>query len=189
MDSPLLSAYYGSIGAIDQYYKSQMEMEVVRVLGKDFSNILEEYYGMNDTYGMEKDAKAFYKKHKAEFQKYYEIKDAWQAKTNNAIAAFSAHIPDVNAKIRKDYNSMTAGEGAKSLVEGLTPQREMTALEWQQLLSPEVMRLIADHLMNNTALEYDLREYLDDLAKYTFGYYDADELIQAVGKSLYSFQP
>jgi len=188
MDSPLLSAYYGSLGTIEQYYKSQMRAEVLATVSKDFFDVMEEYYDLQK-YGKEGEADRFYNAHKAEFKKYYKLLDKWQAVIDGAISKFSAHIPDVGAGIRRDFGDAPVGEGARSLAEGLAPEPEISIEEWQYRLTPELFRVVADHILNGTPFDYDIRNRLDDIAKYDLGYYDVDALVQAVGKSLYSFSP
>jgi hypothetical protein len=184
LGSPLLAAYYGSIGTIEGYIKSEMYSEISVELGSDFMDVIEDYNYLK-TYGTEEEVKAFYKLHKADFKRYYAIMDQYQAKIDRAISTFSAHIPDVNAKVRQDYNPFEVSQGAQQLEQGLAPQQVRSMEEWQAILSPEMTRIIVSHLENQDPLDYDIQTRFDRIA-YDLGYEDGDSLVQAVGTSLYS---
>ncbi len=182
--SPLLSAYYGSIGTLEGYLKSQMYTEIEGTLGQDFFDVLDEYNRLK-TYGTNDEVKAFYKIHKDKIKTYHQILDTWQVAIDKAIVNFTVHVPDVDSKVRQDFDPLTASAGAQDLAAGLQQPYVRSMTEWQTILTPELLRLVVEHFTAGEVLEYEIQQKLDRIA-YDLGYENGDALVQAVGVSLYS---
>jgi hypothetical protein len=183
MDSPLLSAYYGGASQIEGYYRSQMYGDIEKQLGKEIFDVLDEYNELK-TYGEGNEAKQFYNQHKAEIKKYYELRDDWGMRINQQTAALSAHIPEgEDAGIREDIDSTNLG--AQQLAENLQEPEQPTFEDFQSQVPERLMNLVTDYFYNSEALPESARRQLDRVAK-DMGFQYGDDLLQAIGTSLYS---
>jgi hypothetical protein len=183
MDSPLLSAYYGGASQIEGYYRSQMYGDIEKQLGKEIFDVLDEYNDLK-TYGEGNEAKTFYNQHKAEIKKYYDLRDDWGMRINQQTAALSAHIPEgADAGIREDIDSTNLG--AQQLAENLQEPEQPTFEDFQAQVPERLMNLVTDYFYQSEPLPESARRQLDRVAK-EMGFQYGDDLLQAIGTSLYS---
>jgi hypothetical protein len=186
MESPLLSAYYGGASQIEGYYRSQMYGDIEKQLGKEIFDVLDEYNDLK-TYGEGNEAKTFYNQHKAEIKKYYELRDDWGMRINQQTAALSAHIPEgEDAGIREDIDSTNLG--AQQLAQNLQEPEQPTFEDFQQQVPERLLNLVTDYFYQSEPLPESARRQLDRVAK-EMGFQYGDDLLQAIGTSLYSQQP
>jgi hypothetical protein len=183
MDSPLLSAYYGGASQIEGYYRSQMYGDIEKQLGKEIFDVLDEYNELK-TYGEGNEAKQFYSQHKAEIKKYYELRDDWGMRINQQTAALSAHIPEgEDAGIREDID--VTNLGAQQLAGALEEPEQPTFEDFQQQVPERLLNLVTDYFYQSEPLPESARRQLDRVAK-EMGFQYGDDLLQAIGTSLYS---
>jgi hypothetical protein len=183
MDSPLLSAYYGGASQIEGYYRSQMYGDIEKQLGKEIFDVLDEYNDLK-TYGEGNEAKQFYNQHKAEIKKYYELRDDWGMRINQQTAALSAHIPEgEDAGIREDIDSTNLG--AQQLAGALEEPEQPTFEDFQSQVPERLMNLVTDYFYQSEPLPESARRQLDRVAK-EMGFQYGDDLLQAIGTSLYA---
>ena len=185
MGSPLLSAYYGGASMIEGYYKSQMYEDIEKKIGADIFDVIDEYNDLK-TFGECNEYKRFYAQNKAKIKQYYKMKDAWAIIINQNVARLSAHLPESEGEgIREDYD--TTSPGARGLAGSLEgPGGERMALEDFRSVIPErLMNLTLDYFYEGKRLPESAERQLSRLAQ-ELGYYDTDELLQAIGTSLYA---
>ncbi len=186
MNSPLLSSYYGGASQIEGYYRSQMYADIEKQLGKEIFSVLDEYNELK-TYSGSSEAKTFYNQHKAEIKKYYQLRDDWSMTINQQTAQLSAHIPEgEDAGIREDID--VTNLGAQQLAGQLQEEAPPTFQDFQQQVPERLMNLVVDYFYSNEALPESAQRQLDRVAK-EMGYQYSDDLLQAIGTSLYSQQP
>jgi hypothetical protein len=186
MNSPILSAYYGGASMIENYYRSQQYADIEKKLGKEIFDTLDEYNTLK-TYGEPKEYKAYYAQHKAEIKKYYSLKDQWNILINQQVAQLSAHIPEgQDAGIREDID--TTNLGAQNLVGQLQEQPQPSYQDFQNQIPERLMNLVQDYFQNGDRLPSTAETQLGRLAN-EMGYGSTDDLLQAIGTSLYETQP
>jgi hypothetical protein len=186
MNSPILSAYYGGASLIENYYRSQQYADIEKKLGKEIFDTLDQYNTLK-TYGEPSEYKSFYAQHKAEIKKYYALKDQWNITINQQVAQLSAHMPEgQGASIREDID--TTNLGAQNLANSLQPQQQPTFEDFQNQVPERLMNLVTDYFQNGDRLPSAAETQLSRLAK-EMGYGSTDDLLQAIGTSLYQTQP
>jgi hypothetical protein len=186
MNSPMLSAYYGGASMIENYYRSQQYAAIEKDLGKEIFDTISQYNELK-TYGEGNEYKAFYAQHKAEIKKYYSMKDTWNVLINQQVAKLSAHIPEgQGAGIREDID--VTNIGAQNLANQLQPQQQPTFEDFQTQVPPRLMNLVQDYFANGDQLPESANRQLERVAR-DMGYNTSDDLLQAIGVSLYQAQP
>lgn len=185
MNSPLLSAYYGGANVIESYYRSQMYNDIEKKLGQDIFDTMDEYNDLK-TYGTDKESKTFYKQHLQEIKQYYALRDQWQATIDQRVSELSAKIPEgQGATIRPDANLSSIG--AQDLASALQPQQQMSFQDFQAVIPQHVMNVVQDYLVQGDKLTASTQKQLERLAR-DLGYGSAQDLIQAIGTSMYQGQ-
>jgi hypothetical protein len=182
MGSPLLSAYYGGAGMIESYHRSKMYADIEKELGAEIFDIIDEYNDLK-TFGEPAEVKAFNRQHKREISKYYDIKDAWTIRINQEVAKLSAQLPEgQGVSIREDID--TTSPGAMSLSDELQPEYKPTYDDFAAQIPDRLMNLVQDYMYNGEPLQESARKQLERLAR-EMGYSTSDDLLQAIGTSLY----
>ncbi len=183
MQSPLLSAYYGGASMIENYNRSKMYDNIEKELGKEIFDTLASYNDLK-TWGEGDEAKVFYNQHKAEIKKYYALRDEWQVIINQETARLSSFIPDgQDAGIREDYDPTSLGQ--QGIVDSLQPEQQMSFDDFSAVIPTRTMSLVQDYMMNGERLPESARRQLERLAG-ELDYADADDLLQAIGSSMYA---
>ena len=185
MESPLLSAYYGGASMIENYYRGEMYKDIEAKLGSEIFDIMDEYNSLK-TYGSPEETKAFYNQNKGKIKQYYSMKDTWSVTINQNVAKMTANLPDMQgAEIRPDVD--TTSVGAQQLTEALQPEQERSFEEFQQIIPERTMGLVQDYYNTGEPLPESARKQLERLAN-ELGYGSSDDLLQAIGTSLYAGQ-
>jgi hypothetical protein len=186
MGSPLLSAYYGGADMVESYHRSKMYADIEKQLGTEIFDTIDEYNDLK-TFGDPKEVKAFYRQHKREISKYYDLKDAWTIQINQQVAQLSAHLPEgENSGIREDID--TTSPGAMGLAGELQPAYQPTYEDFAAQIPDRLMNLVQDYMYNGEPLQESARKQLERLAR-EMGYNSSDDLLQAIGTSLYAQTP
>jgi hypothetical protein len=186
MESPLLSAYYGGASMIENYYRSQQYAAIEKELGKEIFDIIAENNDLK-TYGDPGEAKQFYNQNKAAIRRYYQLKDEWAMTINQQTAQLSAHIPEgEGVSIREDID--VTNLGAQQLAGALQEPEAPTFEEFQSQVPERLMNLILDYYNQDEPLPESAQRQLDRIAN-EMGYQYSDELLRAIGTSLYAQQP
>jgi hypothetical protein len=183
MNSPLLSAYYGGASMVESYHRSKMYKDIETQLGAEIFDTIDEYNDLK-TFGDPKEVKAFYRQHKREISKYYDLKDSWTIQINQQVAQLSAHLPEgENSGIREDID--TTSPGAMGLANELQPAYQPTYDDFASQIPDRLMNLVQDYMYNGEPLQESARKQLERLAR-EMGYNSSDDLLQAIGTSLYA---
>jgi hypothetical protein len=185
MGSPLLSSYYGGASMIENYHRSQMYADIEKQLGKEIFDVMDEYNDLK-TYDPT-EAKTFYSQHRGEIKKYYDIKDSWSMTINQSVARLAAQIPEgEGVSIREDID--TTSVGATDLAEELQQPEQPTIQDFQAQVPERLFNLVLDYYNANEPLPASAQKQLDRVAK-DMGYQYGDDLLQAIGVSLYTQAP
>jgi hypothetical protein len=186
MGSPLLSAYYGGASMVESYHRSKMYADIEKQLGTEIFDTIDEYNDLK-TFGDPKEVKAFYRQHKREISKYYDLKDSWTIQINQQVAQLSAHLPEgENSGIREDID--TTSPGAMGLANELQPAYQPSYEDFAAQIPDRLMNLVQDYMYNGEPLQESARKQLERLAR-EMGYNSSDDLLQAIGTSLYAQTP
>jgi hypothetical protein len=186
MGSPLLSAYYGGADMVESYHRSKMYADIEKQLGTEIFDTIDEYNDLK-TFGDPKEVKAFYRQHKREISKYYDLKDAWTIQINQQVAQLSAHLPEgENSGIREDID--TTSPGAMGLANELQPAYQPSYEDFAAQIPDRLLNLVQDYMYNGEPLQESARKQLERLAR-EMGYNSSDDLLQAIGTSLYAQTP
>lgn len=182
INSPLLSAYYGGASQIESYYRGQQYKDIEDQLGEEIFDIIDNYNDLK-TYDPA-EAKRFYSQNKAKIKKYYSLKDDWSVTINQQVAQLAAHLPEgQDAGIREDYDSTSVT--AQNLVNSLQPQEQPTYQDFQAMVPDRLMRLVEDYYTQSERLPESAQKQLERVAR-DMGYSSADDLLQAIGISMYA---
>lgn len=185
MNSPLLSAYYGGASQIEGYYRSQMYSAIETELGKEIFDIVDEYNTLK-TYEPG-EARTFYNQNKAKIRQYYKLKDDWAMLINQQTAQLAAQIPEgQGAGIREDIDATSPS--VQNLANELQPEEAPTFEDFQRQVPERLMNLIIDYYSQNEPLPEPAQRQLDRVAN-DLGYEYGDDLLQAIGVSLYAQNP
>ena len=169
---------------IENYERSRMYADIERQLGEDIFNVLEEYNSLK-TYDPS-GARSSYNQHKGEIRKYYDLKDDWTMRINQSVAQLSAHIPEgEDVGIREDID--VTSPSIQNLASQLQPQEQPTFQDFQNQVPERLLNLIVDYYYQNEPLPEDAQKQLDRVAN-DLGYEYSDDLLQAIGASLYAQQ-
>jgi hypothetical protein len=186
MGSPLLSAYYGGANMVESYERSKMYADIEKQLGAEIFDTIDAYNDLK-TFGEPAEVKAFYRQHKREIAKYYDLKDAWTIQINQQVAQLSAHLPEgENSGIREDID--TTSPGAMGLANELQPAYQPSYEDFAAQIPDRLMNLVQDYMYNGEPLQESARKQLERLAR-EMGYNSSDDLLQAIGTSLYAQTP
>ena len=185
MGSDLLSAYYGGASMIEGYYKSKQYADIEAKLGKDIFEVMDEYYSLKN-YGTPAEAKAFYRQHKGDIGKYYEMKEGWEVYINQKVAQLSAKMPEgEDAGVRQDYDAASPSQTALAeTVQGGQGQQ----IDFAAVLPERLQNLMQDYFYDGERLPESAEKQLGYLAR-DLGFGSAEELLQAYGTQLYQGQP
>lgn len=180
---PLLYRYYGGIDKLEKFYRGQMYAALDEKYGKDISQKWDEYYALQ--LSDPKGAKTYYKQH-PELAAYSKDKSAWNKLIGKQSARVAAMMPDGPAvQVRSDFAPQSATQEA--LAAAGQPEQVVPWNEWQQVLSEPLQRVVLDYFVNDEKLSSAATRQLDYLAK-QYGYKDGDELLNALGVSIYRAQ-
>jgi hypothetical protein len=181
LNSPILSAYYGGASMVENYQRSKMYAEIETKLGKDIFDVMDQY---NDakTYGTPEEAKKIYNQNKARIKQYYSIKDDWTLVIDRAVAQLGATLPEgQGVSIRPDVQGVGAQQLAGALQEPEMPSYE----DFQAFIPSHVLSLVEDYFTQGERLPESAEKQLDRLAN-EMGYDSGQDLIQAIGSSMYA---
>jgi hypothetical protein len=185
MQSPLLSSYYGGASMIENYYRSQQYAAIEKELGKEIFDIIAENNDLK-TFGEPSEAKAFYNQNKAAIRRYYQMRDEWSMTINQSVAQLSAHIPEgEGVSIREDIDVTSIG--AQQLAGAVQEPEAPTFEDFQAQVPERLMNLAVDYFYQNEPLPESAQRQLDRVAK-ELGFQYGDDLLQAIGTSLYAQQ-
>ena len=176
--TPILTEYYGGIEAIQGYYRSQM----YAALGAKYPDIQGKLQVWNELQLTDKRAAtAFYKKN---LKAYFDEKAIWQDTINRKTVDIGKYLNlEVNPAIRAD--AIPQGFNQQMFAQAIQPQQQMTWNDWQGVINSEPLtRLIQAYFVNGEELSRDAEKQLDYLAG-KYGYNGGDDLLQAIGLSLY----
>jgi hypothetical protein len=180
INSPLLSAYYGGASMVENYQKSRMYADIEQKVGKDIFDIIDQYNDLK-TYGTPADVKAFNRQYKARINQYYDLKDEWQLTIDQQVAQLGASLPEgQGVSIREDIR----GLGAEQLAGALQGPEQPSYEEFQAQIPEHVLSLVEDYITQGERLPESAEKQLDRLAN-ELGYESGQDLIQAIGISLY----
>jgi hypothetical protein len=186
MNSPILSAYYGGASMIENYYRSQQYADIEKQLGEEIFDVLDEYNDLK-TFGEPAEVKTFYNQHRAEIKKYYEIKDAWAITINQQVSQLSAHLPEgEGVSLREDID--VTNYGAQNLAGQLQPEEQPTFEDFQAQIPERLLNLTMDYFYSSEPLPASANKQLERLAR-EMGYGSTEDLLQAIGSSLYTQNP
>jgi hypothetical protein len=148
MNDPLLRRYYGSISNVRGYLRSKMFDAIEDEIGADFWDIQNEYYDLKleDPKG----ATAFYKKNKAKFSRYYELKDFYEASIGKEMADVSKYLgekPYPALQKSQPANLSSGQQKVRELIEQpqLPEHYQWDWEDWQGVLSGPLQKVLEDH--------------------------------------------
>ena len=183
MESPLLSSYYGGASMIENYYRSQQYAAIEKELGKEIFDTISEYNDLK-TWGDSGEAKAYYNQNKAKIRQYYKMKDDWSILINQQVAQLSAHIPEgEGVSLREDIDVTSVG--AQQLAGAIQPEEQPTFEDFQAQVPDRLLNLVVDYFSQSEPIPESAQRQLDRIAK-EMGYTYGDDLLQAIGASLYA---
>jgi hypothetical protein len=100
------------------------------------------------------------------------------------VAQLASHIPEgEDAGIREDVDVTSVS--AQNLVEGLQEPEQPTFEDFQSQVPEKLMNLVLDYYNASEPLPESAQRQLDRVAK-DLGYSYGDDLLQAIGVSLYA---
>lgn len=181
---PVLYKYYGGIEAVEKFYKSQMYAELEKKYGKDISAKWDEYYNLQ--LSSTSQAKAYYRAH-PELASYSKEKAKWNEYVLKASARVAAMMPDTTPGIQMRPDAQPSGEMQQNLANAMQPKQEPSWNEWQGVLSEPLQRLVLDYWLNDKKLSSSADSQLNYMAP-KYGYKNGDDLLQALGASIYRAQ-
>lgn len=171
---PNLNAYYGGLQSVEGYLRRQMNSDIVSQLGEGVFDTVDQYYSILS--GKER---AAFKRQHPEIDTYYDIRDEWQERENEAMARVSNILrkaPEI--QVRDDYTGETFGQ--EDVRFGLQAQPQV---DWQQVIMPEAYSLVQEYWQGGGELDYYLEQYLDYIAR-DYGAGGAEDIIQQIGSSV-----
>jgi hypothetical protein len=167
---------------IESYHRSQMYADIETQLGAEIFDVIDTYNDLK-TFGEPAEVKAFSRQHKREISKYYDLKDSWTLRINQEVAKLSAELPEgENSGIREDID--TTSPGAMSLANELQPEYQPSYEDFAAQIPDRLMNLTVDYFERSEPLPESARKQLERLAR-EMGYGTSDDLLQAIGTSLY----
>ena len=135
------------------------------------------------TYGTPAEIKTYYNKNKATIKQYYSMRDGWQLTIDQQVSYMTAAIPEgEGAGIREDIPDNAIG--ANDLAQAAQPEQQMTLQDFQAAIPSHTLSIVQDYILQGEKIPESATKQLERLAQ-QLGYYDANELIQAIGISLY----
>lgn len=183
MGSDLLSAYYGGASMVENYYRGQMYTAIEKELGAEIFDVMDEYNDLK-TFGTPAETKAFYNQHKADIKKYYALKDEWNIKINQNVAAISAHLPEgQGATIREDVDVTSPTQAG--LIEAIGTPEQPALQDFQAIIPERLQNLMNDYIYQGERLPESAEKQLARLAN-EMGFGTVDDLLQAYGAALYA---
>jgi hypothetical protein len=186
MGSPLLSSYYGGASMIEGYQRAKMYADIEKQVGPEIFDIIDEYNDLK-TFGEPSEVKAFSRKYKRQIAQYYDLKDEWTIRINQEVAQLSAQLPEgQGVNLREDID-MTSPM-AQSLSGELQPEYQPTYQDFAAQIPDRLMNLVGDYYSQGEPLPESARKQLERLAR-EMGYGTSDDLLQAIGTSLYTQTP
>jgi len=164
-----------------------MYNDIETKLGKEVFDIIDEYNALK-TYGeTAAEYKAFYKKNKKIISSYYDLKDEWQVVINRETAKLAANLEEgQGVNIREDID--VTSPSVQNLTGALQPEKQPSFEEFSAIIPKNLMNMVQDYFLNGDALTASGERQLERIA-YDMNYEDADDLLQAIGQSMYSQQP
>lgn len=176
---PQLNAYYGGIRSIEKYYSSLMYADIKAKLGDD---IFDKFGELGRLELVSRAEAAVFKRANPQLAQYGKLKGQWQDRINREIAAVSNMlVPRLPAQQRPDVPQTT---GTQAIQQALSPAPQMTWDQWSRVMPTSLQRIVIDYFSQDKRIPSSAGYYLDRLAG-DYGYADQDELLQAVGASLF----
>ena len=165
---PTMSAYYGSIDRLRNFWKGDMYQKLEDEFGSEIWDTQTRYFIYTDT-GQDDKAKAWKKAH-PELQEYWDMKNkVYTPQIVEAMAVYGEKLPEgQDARLRQDFVEETASTGAVDIAEYIqSPDlKTYTKDEWVSMLGPQTveMALYAWEDIVNDQNGADIIEYLRDQA-------------------------
>ncbi len=185
MGSPMLSAYYGGASVIEGYYRNQQYADIEKQLGKDIFDVMNDYNDLKTWDPTE--AKKLYNANKGRIKQYYQIKDAWAVRINQQVAQLSSSIPEgANANVREDMDVTSPIQ--QDVAGAVQPEEQMSYEDFQAVIPSRLMSLTEDYFSQGERLPEAAEKQLARIAQ-EMGFFNTDDLLQAIGTSMYQGQP
>jgi hypothetical protein len=160
MGDETLFKYYGSIGAIEGFFRGQMNRAIENELGAEIWETADGYYDALP--GRERN---IYLGDHPEMRRYFEIRKQWYPVIDDAIVRFGSKLKDIPIDTREGAGGTVGQESVLSGIEG--QNRGLPQLgwqEWQGILGESLSRLILDYSLRGEELPYSANGRLDDIA-------------------------
>jgi hypothetical protein len=174
---PTLNAYYGGLSNVESSLRRQMNNEIEQKLGADIFATIDEYYLIRAI--SSKEGSVFKKAH-PEIEQYYDIKDDWQERENQAMARVQNMIrqaPEI--QLRDPQTGETVGQSDVRF--GL--MQEEPRINWQQVLPPEVYGMVEEYWLTGEEIPYYTEQFLGYAAG-DYGAGSAEDVIQQIGATI-----
>lgn len=161
-NSPILSAYYGGFDKIQRYYLGKMNNHLERELGQDIFDRYGYYYTLKNT-GFTDEASEYWKENKEDFDKMWDIKDAYYEAIDQRMVSIVNRLPHGRPpEFREDMPQEYQDEVEEYMQEYISPIFDMSLPQWNISLGGSTVRLILSDSVPPLAEEW-LRDQADAL--------------------------
>ena len=183
LQDPILSAYYGSIDRLRNFWKGDMYQKLEEEFGKDIWDIQAQFWIYSDTEQKEQ-AKAWLKKY-PQLEKYWEKKNKYYTPIiTQSMADYGEKLPEgQDLRLRQDFDREAASSGTQDIAAYIeSPKiKSYTKDEWLTILGQTNMSMAMLAWEMGKKFPSDLKERLESIASGMGMNYE--ELIISIGQA------